>query len=181
MEVRVENTNERIDKYLVNILNLSRETITKMIKDNLVLVNNKETKPSYKVRENDLISIEEMEKKEIALEATKMDLDIRYEDEYLMVINKPSGLVAHPGNGNHNNTLVNGLIYYTKNLSKMEEFRPGIVHRLDKDTSGLMIVAIDGMSIPLNEFAERMESLGKEKNLVIRCMHQDIFNSMHKI
>lgn len=141
MEVNVEKSNERIDKYLVNVLNLSRETIIKMIKDNLILVNNKKTKPSYKVKENDLISVKDVLKKENVLEATKMDLDIVYEDEYLMVINKPSGLVVHPGNGNYNNTLVNGLIYYTKKLSNMEEFRPGIVHRLDKDTSGLMIVA----------------------------------------
>lgn len=79
----------------------------------------------------------------MSLEATKMDIDIVYEDEYLMVINKDSGVVVHPGAGNSNDTLVNGLLYYNKTLSKGEEFRPGIVHRLDKDTSGLMIVAKD--------------------------------------
>ena len=72
-----------------------------------------------------------------------IDLDIVYEDEYLIVINKDSGVVVHPGAGNNNNTLVNGLLYYNKTLSKGEEFRPGVVHRLDKDTSGLMIIAKD--------------------------------------
>ena len=76
------------------------------------------------------------------VEPVKMDLDIVYEDEYLMVINKPSGLVVHPGSGNYHNTLVNGLMYYTKNLSDVGgEFRPGIVHRIDKDTSGLLLIA----------------------------------------
>ena len=76
------------------------------------------------------------------IEPVKMDLDIVYEDEYLMVINKPSGLVVHPGAGNYNNTLVNGLMYYTKHLSDVGgSTRPGIVHRIDKDTSGLLLIA----------------------------------------
>ncbi len=143
MEIKANESNIRIDKYLASVADYSRETITKMIEDKYILVNNKSIKPSFKLKENDNILIKDGFVKEMNLEPTKMDIDIVYEDEYLMVINKPSGLVVHPGAGNFNNTLVNGLLYYNKTLSKGEEFRPGVVHRLDKDTSGLMIVAKD--------------------------------------
>jgi len=113
-----------------------------MIKEKYILVNDSEVKPSYKVRINDIITIDESYKIEENINPVKMELEIVYEDEHLMVINKPSGLVVHPGNGNQNNTLVNGLKYYTDNLSDVGgEERVGIVHRLDKDTSGLMLVA----------------------------------------
>ena len=142
MEIKVNESDVRIDKYLASVTDYSRETITKMIEESYILVNNKTIKPSYKLKENDDILIKDGFVKEMNLEATKMDIDIVYEDEYLMVINKPSGLTVHPGNGNFNNTLVNGLMYYTTNLSSAgDTTRPGIVHRLDKDTSGLMIVA----------------------------------------
>mgnify|MGYP004635338381 FL=1 len=143
MEIKVNESDVRIDKYLASITNYSRETITKMIEESYIVVNNKTVKPSYKIKEEDVILIKDDFVKEMNLEATKMDIDIVYEDEYLMVINKPSGLVVHPGAGNFNNTLVNGLLYYNKTLSKGEDFRPGVVHRLDKDTSGLMLVAKD--------------------------------------
>ena len=137
-----KEVNERIDKYLANLTNYSRETITKMIDSDFILVNNKKVKASYKPVLGDIIEIKEGFIKKTNLEGQKLDLDIVYEDDYLMVINKPSGLVVHPGSGNKDNTLVNGLIYYTKNLSDIGDInRPGIVHRLDKDTSGLMLVA----------------------------------------
>lgn len=141
MEVIVDEENVRIDKYLASKTDFSRETITKMIAEEYILVNGKSIKASYKVKDNDVILIKDGFVKEMKLEATKMEIDIVYEDEYLMVINKDSGVVVHPGAGNSNDTLVNGLLYYNKTLSKGEKFRPGIVHRLDKDTSGLMIVA----------------------------------------
>lgn len=143
MEVIVDEENVRIDKYLASKTDYSRETITKMLAEEYILVNGKSIKASYKVKDGDVILIKDGFVKEMTLEATKMDIDIVYEDEYLMVINKDSGVVVHPGAGNSNDTLVNGLLYYNKTLSKGEEFRPGIVHRLDKDTSGLMIVAKD--------------------------------------
>lgn len=143
MEVIVDEENVRIDKYLASKTYYSRETITKMLAEEYILVNGKSIKASYKVKVGDVILIKDGFVKEMSLEATKMDIDIVYEDEYLMVINKDSGVVVHPGAGNSNDTLVNGLLYYNKTLSKGEEFRPGIVHRLDKDTSGLMIVAKD--------------------------------------
>lgn len=143
MEVIVDEENVRIDKYLASKTDYSRETITKMLAEEYILVNGKSIKASYKVKVGDVILIKDGFVKEMSLEATKMDIDIVYEDEYLMVINKDSGVVVHPGAGDSNDTLVNGLLYYNKTLSKGEEFRPGIVHRLDKDTSGLMIVAKD--------------------------------------
>ena len=143
MEIIVDEENVRIDKYLASKTDYSRETITKMISEEYILVNGKSIKASYKVKVGDVILIKDGFVKEMSLEATKMDIDIVYEDEYLMVINKDSGVVVHPGAGNSNDTLVNGLLYYNKTLSKGEEFRPGIVHRLDKDTSGLMIIAKD--------------------------------------
>ncbi len=143
MEVIVDEENVRIDKYLASKTDYSRETITKMLAEEYILVNGKSIKASYKVKVGDVILIKDGFVKEMSLESTKMNIDIVYEDEYLMVINKDSGVVVHPGAGNSNDTLVNGLLYYNKTLSKGEEFRPGIVHRLDKDTSGLMIVAKD--------------------------------------
>ena len=143
MEVIVDEENVGIDKYLASKTDYSRETITKMLAEEYILVNGKSIKASYKVKVGDVILIKDGFVKEMSLEATKMDIDIVYEDEYLMVINKNSGVVVHPGAGNSNDTLVNGLLYYNKTLSKGEEFRPGIVHRLEKDTSGLMIVAKD--------------------------------------
>ena len=142
MKVVVDKENIRIDKYLSEVLDYSRETITTMLKDGFIKINNKEVKPSYKVSINDVVEIDDSFKKEQDINPVKMDLNIVYEDEDVMVINKPSGLVVHPGNGNYNNTLVNGLKYYTDELSNVGgEERVGIVHRLDKDTSGLMLVA----------------------------------------
>ena len=135
--------NIRIDKYLSNKTDISRENITKMIEEGFITLNEKKVKPSYKVKLGDEISIKDGFIKECTLEATPMDLDIVYEDEYLMIINKPSGLVVHPGAGNYTNTLVNGLLNYTQSLGGKVSFRPGIVHRLDKDTSGLMVVSKD--------------------------------------
>ena len=132
----------RLDKYLIDKLDISRSKVQEMIKENLVLVNERVVKNSYILKLDDEIKIIGELKKEDSVNPEKMDLDIIYEDEDVIVINKPSGLVVHPAAGNYNNTLVNGLLYYTKNLSSSNgEDRPGIVHRIDKDTSGLMIVA----------------------------------------
>lgn len=141
-KIVVNDSNERLDKFLSNNTDYSRSLITKLINNEFILVNGKKEKASYKVKENDEISILDGFKEETNLVPVKMDLNIVYEDEDIMVINKPSGLVVHPGSGNKTNTLVNGLLDYTNNLSDINgEERPGIVHRLDKDTSGLMLVA----------------------------------------
>ncbi len=140
--MKVKVSGMRIDKYLKDELDYSREVITKMLKEGKILVNGKEVKPSYKVKLEDDITIIGKYVTQTKVEAEKMPLNIVYEDDDLMVINKPSGQVVHPGSGNHEHTLVSGLLYHTQNLSHLEdEVRPGIVHRLDKDTSGLMLVA----------------------------------------
>jgi len=138
-----EENDIRIDKYLSDNLDYSREYIKRLISHDLIKINDKSVKASFKISVGDEILIfDDQYSEEINIEPKEMDLDIVYEDEYLMVINKPSGLVVHPGSGNSDNTLVNGLIYYTKNLSDIGgDARPGIVHRIDKDTSGLLLVA----------------------------------------
>ncbi len=142
MQLKVaENSNLRIDKYLTNYVDISRESIVKNIKEGHILVNKQKIKPSYKVIENDIITIDIVNNTHNTLKPLDLKLNIVYEDDYLMVVDKPTGLVVHPGAGNSDNTLVNALINYTQNLSQKEEFRPGIVHRIDKDTSGLLLIA----------------------------------------
>ena len=142
MKIVCEIDDVRIDKYLSDQTDYSREYISKMIKSGFVKVNGEIIKPSYKVVCGDEIFIDESYKDEFDIEAEDVSFEIVYEDDDLMVINKPSGLVVHPGSGNKHNTLVNGLMMHNKSLSDIGgEERPGIVHRIDKDTSGLMLVA----------------------------------------
>ena len=142
--LKVENNyGIRLDKFLSEYkeLDLSRSLISKMIDDEFILVNDKKVKSNYTVKENDNILIKDNYLKDMDVEPQKMNLNIVYEDDDIIVIDKPSGLVVHPGSGNYSNTLVNGLMYHTNNLSDINgELRPGIVHRIDKDTSGLMLV-----------------------------------------
>lgn len=133
----------RIDQYLSSIeeLELTRAKIQKMISSGFILVNDKKIENSYKVSNNDKVLIKEYHE-DTSIKKEKMPLDIVYEDDDVIVVNKKSGVVVHPSIGNTSGTLVNGLMYYGKNLSKVNgEFRPGIVHRIDKDTSGLLLVA----------------------------------------
>ena len=142
MKVVCNESGIRIDKFLADNTDYSRERILKMIKQGFVKVNNDNVKPSYKVEIDDEINIDESFTIESDLTPQDVDFEIVYEDDDLMVINKPSGLVVHPGNGNQDNTLVNGLLMHNKKLSDIgSDERPGIVHRIDKDTSGLMVVA----------------------------------------
>lgn len=137
-----EDEGKRIDVFLASELDYSRSYIKKLIEEGLVLVNGKNVKPSYKVKEDDeiVVNIKEAEKIEVVPE--NIPLDILYEDEDIIVINKPQGMVVHPAPGNYSGTLVNALLYHCKNLSGINGIlRPGIVHRLDKDTSGVMVVA----------------------------------------
>lgn len=140
MEVEVLRE-ERIDKYLAEELGISRSTVKKMIDEGFVLVNGKKAKASLILNEADELFVKDGFIKEASFEAEDIPINIVYEDDDLLVINKKSGMVVHPGNGNTSGTLVNALMHYTKNLSNKEAFRPGIVHRIDKDTSGLMLVA----------------------------------------
>ncbi len=146
MKIVVDKLEEliRIDKFLSNKTNISRAMITKMFEDDKILVNNSRVKPSYKVNIGDIIEYSELENKPLILEKQDVEYSIVYEDDYLLVVNKPSGVVVHPGSGNKDQTLVNGLLKYIDSLSNIgHNLRPGIVHRIDKDTSGLLIVAKD--------------------------------------
>ncbi|AFB21557.1 RluA family pseudouridine synthase [Rickettsia canadensis] len=134
----------RLDKALSLLLkNVSRNQIQKAVKDLQVLVNDIIiSDPDVLVKENDIILFSFKEPEELKIEAANIALDIIYENDDLIVINKAAGMTVHPGVGHHNDTLVNALLHYTKNLSDIgSSERPGIVHRLDKDTTGLMVVA----------------------------------------
>ena len=131
----------RIDKYLGENTDYTRSKIKKMIESGNILVNNQKVKVSYTLKENDSIEIKEyIENTDIIPE--NIPLDIYYEDDDLIVVNKKSGMVVHPAPGNYTGTLVNALLYHTSNLSTVNtNIRPGIVHRIDADTSGLLLVA----------------------------------------
>jgi len=133
----------RIDKYLMNELQYSRSKIQRMIDSKNILVNNNEVKNSYSLHVGDEITIDETYTEEVDIVPENIPLDIYYEDEYLLVVNKPSGMVVHPAAGNYEKTLVNALMYHcNNNLSNINgNIRPGIVHRIDADTSGLLLVA----------------------------------------
>ncbi len=147
--------NQRLDTYVASLdMHISRSMAQKLIKDGNIIVNGKIQKESYKVKNNDEIIIKIDAPKEVSIKAEEIPLDIIYEDDYIIVINKPKGMVVHPGNGNPDGTLVNAILNHCKgNLSGIGgEIRPGIVHRLDKDTSGLIIVAkCDEAHINLSE------------------------------
>ena len=141
MIVNNENANTRLDHYLANNTEFSRSKITNLIKEGKILVNGKNVKTGYLIKENDIIEIN-YEEEELKAEPEKMDLDIVYEDNDVIVVNKANKVVVHPACGNRSGTLVNGLLYHSKNLSSINgEFRPGIVHRIDADTTGLLMIA----------------------------------------
>ena len=159
--VKKEDEGKRIDKAVAEKdKNLSRVAVQRMLENGNILVNDKKVKASYKVEDGDKITIEYEEPKEIKLEAEDIPLDVVYEDNDILVINKQKGLVVHPGNGNPNGTLVNAIMARCKDsLSGIGgEIRPGIVHRIDKDTSGLLIVAKnDKAHIALSEAIKNHE------------------------
>ena len=142
--VTTEDKDIRIDKYISSKLeNISRVAVQRMIENGDILVNGKVVRTSYKIQESDKIEITLEEPKEAHLKPEDIPLDIVYEDNDILVVNKQKGLVVHPGNGNPNGTLVNAIMAHCKDsLSGIGgEIRPGIVHRIDKDTSGLLIIA----------------------------------------
>ena len=144
IQVRVINEKIRLDAYISKeIEDLSRSMIQKLLEEDKINVNGKIEKPSYKVQEGDIIEVSIEEPKEVKIEAQDIPLDIIYEDNDILVVNKQKGLVVHPANGNPDGTLVNAIMAHCKDsLSGIGgELRPGIVHRLDKDTSGLLIIA----------------------------------------
>jgi 23S rRNA pseudouridine1911/1915/1917 synthase len=141
--VLAENVNERIDKYITERVELTRSAVCILIENGDITLNDKIVNKNYKVREGDRINIVLPEPKKLEITAENIPLDICYEDEFLLVVNKPQGMVVHPAAGNYEKTLVNALMAHCgDSLSGINGvIRPGIIHRIDKDTSGLLIVA----------------------------------------
>lgn len=155
MEYQVNQNDIRLDNFLTEVMEVSRSQVTKMIKAKEVLVNGKNVKPGFMLKENDTVIVNHVD--EDGVKPEKMDLDIVYEDDDVIVVNKANGVVVHPGAGNHSGTLVNGLLYHTKLSDKNGEVRPGIVHRIDAYTTGLLMVAKNNRAheILAEELAEK--------------------------
>ncbi|AJG91709.1 RluA family pseudouridine synthase [Bacillus anthracis] len=146
--VAEEQKSERIDKFVAEINGeWSRSQVQQWIKDDVVTVNGKSVKVNYKVKENDEITVTIPDPEELDIQAEDMNLEIYYEDADVLVVNKPRGMVVHPAPGHTSGTLVNGLMHHCTDLSGINGvMRPGIVHRIDKDTSGLLMVAKNDMA-----------------------------------
>lgn len=160
IKVLEEQNNIRIDKYLNDVLEDSRATIQFMIREGHILVNGNSVKNNYKVKTNDIITIEELIPEEVDIKPENIDIDIVYQDDTLLVVNKGYDMVVHPGAGNYSGTLVNAILYHVKDLQAIKgEIRPGIVHRIDKETSGLLVVAKN------NKALEHLGNQLKEKTV----------------
>ena len=161
IKINEDAAGKRIDGYIASVnKDLSRSTVQRLIEEESITVNNRKTKDSYKLKLNDEIEITVPEAKEIDIKAEDIPLEILYEDNDIIVVNKPKGMVVHPANGNPDGTLVNAIMSICKeSLSGIGgEIRPGIVHRLDKDTSGTIIVAKnDKAHIALSEALKNHE------------------------
>ena len=135
---------DRLDKVLTAELGISRSTVQGWLKSDLVKVNGEFVKSNYKAQNGDLVTILKKEEEVVTIQPENIPLDIIYEDDVLIVVNKPSGMVVHPSKGHYSGTLVNALLYHSNSLSDStseEIYRPGLVHRIDKDTSGLLVIA----------------------------------------
>ncbi len=152
-----EDSSVRIDKWVSENSEFSRSTIQKLIKEQNLYVNNSVVKANYKLQKGDEITFT-YEEEQMLLEPQEVDFEIIYEDDDIVVINKPLGLVVHPGVGNRDQTLVNGLLYHFGQLSDFGDMRPGIVHRIDKNTTGLLVVAKNNKShLKLQEMIKQRE------------------------
>jgi 23S rRNA pseudouridine1911/1915/1917 synthase len=148
-EIYTVETDEpvRIDRYLSSVSELSRTRVQALCEEGLIQVNDKPVKSSFKVEDGMVIHADVPENKEIEVEPENIPLDILYEDSDIIVINKPKGMVVHPAPGNEHGTLVNALLYHCHDLSGINgAIRPGIVHRIDKDTTGCLVACKNDMS-----------------------------------
>ena len=169
-ELIAEESGQRLDKYLAGeMTDLSRSRIKELVQAGEVLVNGKKSKVSYKVQKGDLIQVTVLPLEPLKLEAENIPLDIVYEDEDVIVVNKPQGMVVHPAAGHPSHTLVNALLYHTRDLADSPEgFRPGIVHRIDKDTSGLLMVAKNAAA---RELLEKQLAAKSNKRQYLAIVH----------
>ncbi|MBE6147633.1 MAG: RluA family pseudouridine synthase [Firmicutes bacterium] len=158
MNLEADKDNIRIDQYLSEKLEISRSKVQKLIKEEKVLVNDKLVSASYTVKLNDKVEVIDDLDYDIHVEGEDIPLDIVYEDEFLLIVNKKSGMVVHPAPGNYHGTLVNALIHKFS-LSSKDLIRPGIVHRIDKDTSGLLVVAKN------DEVHDKLSNMIKDKEV----------------
>ena len=142
MKLEVNSDFDRLDSFLISKVDKSRSKIQSMIKSGNIRVNGNVVKPSCCLHIGDIVEVDDVVEEVLSANPEKMDLDIVYEDDDVIVVNKANGVVVHPAVGNTTGTLVNGLMYHSKNLSSINgEFRPGIVHRIDAYTTGLLMVA----------------------------------------
>jgi 23S rRNA pseudouridine1911/1915/1917 synthase len=162
----------RIDKYLSELkqLDLSRSRIQTLIADGLILVDGHAVKANYKVIPGQIINVKIPPPPRAELSPENIPLNIVFEDDHLIVVNKPAGMVTHPGPGNRTGTLVNAVIHYTSALSGVDPERPGIVHRLDKNTSGLVIIAKNDLTHRKLQKSIK-ERLVKKTYLAVVCGH----------
>lgn len=153
----VEESGARLDKYLSEVSELSRTRVQDLAKEKKIFVNGKAEKSSYKVQCGDTISCDVPENEELNVQAEDIPLDILYEDDDIIVVNKPKGMVVHPAPGNYSGTLVNALLYHCKDLSGINGvIRPGIVHRIDKDTTGCIVACKNDLAH--NAIAKQLET-----------------------
>lgn len=169
-----EEEKQRIDSFLTDRASLSRAYVKTLIEENKILVNNNPTKASYKLKIQDVIDLTIPEKTEIEIQPENITLDIVYEDSELMVINKPAGMVTHPAPGVYSGTLVNAVLYHVKQKNEKlsginGKLRPGIVHRLDKDTTGLILVAKSQLA--QESLSKQIKDRGCKR--IYQCIVQD--------
>ncbi len=172
--VQDEDDGVRIDKYLTdNLENITRNRVQKLIDDHQITVNDKLVKANYKIKENDIINITIPDAVEIDIQAENIPLDIVFEDDDLLVVNKPKGMVVHPAPGHYTGTLVNAIMYHCKdNLSGINgELRPGIVHRIDMDTTGLLVIC-------KNDYAHNYLAEQLKVHSITRKYHAIVYNSV---
>ena len=173
MYLKIDNNeyvDYRLDQFLSEILEYSRNYISKLIKDEYILINNNLcTKPSTKLKLNDEIFIKEIEVKSLDVVPKDIKLDIVYDDEELLIVNKERGMVVHPSNGHYDDTLVNAIMYHYKDkLSNINGvMRPGIVHRIDKDTSGLLCICKTNFAH--NEIAKQFKEHTNIRKYICIC------------
>ena len=171
----IDGQTGRLDKIVSELdPSVSRSRAKNLIDDGHILVNGQTVKPKYKVSHADKITVEEVKPKPISLEPENIPLDIVYEDDDVIVVNKPQGMVVHPSPGHPDHTLVNALLYHSPLSTINGEFRPGIVHRIDKDTSGLLMVAKnDDAHKFLSQQLKAQKSLRKYVALVHGRINED--------